>query len=69
MIGKELWDFIANEEGYCMKLIDLIDEIMKNEPVKFSKELENKRLLLIEDWENKFGSGKESVDLVLTKYL
>ena len=69
MIGKELWDFIANEKGYCIKLIDLIDEIARSIHFKFSEELERKRQLLIEEWENNFGKGKESIDLVLKKYL
>ncbi|MGD0342985.1 MAG: TdeIII family type II restriction endonuclease [Bacteroidales bacterium] len=69
LIGKELWDFIADENGYCHKVLNLIDEIMKEEPTKFSDELENKRNLLITDWENKFGKGKNSIDFVLQKYL
>ncbi len=68
-IGKELWDFIADEKGYCIKLLDLIDEITKSSHFKFSQELEEKKKLLIKDWENKFGVGKESVDLVLNKYI
>ncbi len=69
MIGKELWDFIAGEKGYCDKLLDLIDEIMKEEPTKFSDEIDNKRKSLIIDWEKKFGIGRDSIDLVLQKYL
>jgi hypothetical protein len=69
MIGKELWDFIAGETGYCERLLNLIDEIMKEEPTKFSDEIEIKRKALIIDWENKFGIGKNSIDLVLHKYL
>jgi hypothetical protein len=69
MIGKELWDFIANENDYSTKLIDLIDNITINLKFNFSEELEIKKLLLIEEWENDFGQGKESVDLVLQKYL
>jgi len=68
-IGQELWDFIANEDGYCVKLIDWIDEIMKNEPTKFSEELEKKRISLIKNWEENFGTGKESIEKVLSKYL
>ncbi len=68
-VGKELWDFIADENGYCIKLLDLIDEITKSSHFKFSKELEEKRLLLIKDWETKFGKGKKSVDFVLQKYI
>ena len=68
-IGKELWDFIADEQGYCMKLLDLIDEITKNSHFNFSKELEEKKLLLIKDWENKFGKGEESVKMVLSRYI
>ncbi|MBZ0198599.1 MAG: TdeIII family type II restriction endonuclease, partial [Ignavibacteriaceae bacterium] len=69
MIGKELWDFIAGEIGYCDKLLNLIDDIMKEEPTKFSDEIENKRQSLIIDWERSFGIGKNSIDLVLQKYL
>lgn len=68
-IGKELWDFIANEEGYCVKLLDLIDEISSSFHIRFSDELENKREKLIIEWEELFGKGKESVDYVLKKYL
>lgn len=69
MIGRELWDFIASEKGYCQKILDLIDEIMKLEPTKFSEELEIKRNLLIEEWETKFGIGKESINDVLNNYI
>ena len=69
MIGRELWDFIASEEGYCQKVLNWIDEIMNLEPTKFSDELEKKRALLIEDWEQKFGTGRESIETVLKKYL
>lgn len=69
MVGRELWDFIADENGYCQKVLNWIDDIMKEEPTKFSEEIDNKRRALIEDWENKFGKGKSSIDLVLQKYL
>ena len=68
-VGKELWDFIANETGYCMKLLDLIDNITSNSHFKFSKELEEKKIILIKDWEKKYGLGKASIDLVLKKYI
>ncbi len=68
-IGKELWDFIASENGYCIKLLNLIDEITKSSQFKFSQKLEEKKELLIKDWEMKFGKGKQSVDLVLNKYI
>ena len=34
-----------------------------------SHELEEKKKLLIEDWEKKFGKGKKSIDIVLNKYI
>ncbi len=68
-VGKELWDFIANENGYCIKLLELINDITINSHFKFSYELENKKKLLIKDWENKYGKGKKSVDFVLSKYI
>ncbi len=43
MIGRELWDFIASENGYCHKVLKWIDEIMTYEPTKFSDELEKKK--------------------------
>ncbi|MBM2815975.1 MAG: hypothetical protein HW421_2737 [Ignavibacteria bacterium] len=69
LIGKELWDFIADENGYCQKVLGMIDDIMKEEPTKFSNEIENKRQFLFYDWEQKFGTGKKSIDMVLQKYL
>lgn len=68
-IGRDLWDFIADEEGHCQKMLDLIDEIMSQEPVKFSDELEAKRLLLFDEWKEKFGEGRESIEKVLDNYL
>ena len=66
---KDVGDFIASEKGYCQKVLNWIDELMNQEPIKFSEELENKRKLLITDWENKFGVGKESIGKVLKSYL
>ncbi|PIP54707.1 MAG: hypothetical protein COX07_03820 [Bacteroidetes bacterium CG23_combo_of_CG06-09_8_20_14_all_32_9] len=69
LIGKELWDFIADENGYCQKVLNWIDIIMKNEPTKFSDELELKKKLLIKDWEKKYGTGRQSIEKVLLNYL
>ena len=69
LIGRELWDFIADENGHCQKILDLIDVVMKNEPTKFSDELEKKLFLLIEGWEIKYGQGKQSIEKVLQNYL
>lgn len=68
-IGKELWDFIANEDGYCIKLLDLIDEISSSFNIKFSDQLETKRKILILEWEKLFGTDKSSINFVLNKYL
>jgi hypothetical protein len=68
-IGKELWDFISNENGYCVKLLDLFDEISSSFHIRFSEELENKRSKLISEWEVIFGKGKKSIDFVLNKYI
>ena len=69
MVGRELWDFIASEDGYCQKMLNWIDEIMNLEPTKFSEELEKKKRLLINDWEDKFGTGRSSIEKVLENYL
>ncbi len=69
LIGKELWDFIAEEEGYCKKILDWIDKVMKLYPTSFSDILEEKKLSLIKDWENTWGTGKKSIDMVLQNYL
>ena len=69
LIGKELWDFIAKEVGYCKKVLDWIADVMKLEPADFSTTLEAKRMSLIKDWENTWGTGKESIDKVLKNYL
>lgn len=69
LIGKKFWDFIAKEEGYCKKILDWINEVMKLQPVNFSYTLENKKFLLIKEWEDKWGIGKESIEKVLENYL
>lgn len=69
LIGKKLWDFIADENGYCQKVLNWIDDIMRNEPTKFSDELELKKQLLIKDWEDKYGIGRASIEKVLLNYL
>ena len=61
--------FIANENGNCRKILDWIDDIMKDEPTKFSIEIEKKRRMLISDWEINYGKGKNSIVFVLQKYL
>jgi len=42
---------------------------MKLQPTNFSDTLEKKKLSLIKDWENTWGTGKESIDKVLENYL
>ena len=69
LIGREFWDFIARETGYCQKTLDWINDVMILEPVKFSKILEGKRLLLIDEWEKTLGTGKFSIEKVLGNYL
>jgi len=69
LIGKQFWDFIAKEEGYCKKILDLINDVMKLQPTKFSEILENKKLSLIRDWENTWGVGEKSINRVLENYL
>ncbi|MBU1626054.1 hypothetical protein KKB18_01675 [bacterium] len=69
LIGKKFWDFIAKEEGYCMKILDWINEVMRLQPTNFSATLEKKKLSLIKDWEKRWGTGKKSIDKVLENYL
>lgn len=69
LIGKQLWDFIAKEEGYCKKILDWINEVMELQPTDFSDTLEKKKLSLVKDWENTWGTGKESIDKILETYL
>jgi hypothetical protein len=69
MIGKELWDFIAEETGYYEKILGWIDEIANFEPIKFSNEIDKKRNLLIMEWEQQYSTGKKSIDKVLENFL
>jgi len=69
LIGEKFWDFIAKEAGYCKRILDWINDVMKLQPTKFSETLENKKLSLIRDWENNWGSGIESINKVLENYL
>ncbi|MDI6766250.1 MAG: PmeII family type II restriction endonuclease [Bacteroidota bacterium] len=69
LIGRELWDFFAEEIGYCKKMLDWISSVMTNEPAKFSEILEKKRLLLINVWEQKYGIGLPSIEKILENYI
>ena len=69
LIGKELWDFIAREAGYCKQVLDWIGEVMQLEPADFSTVLEDKKQSLIEDWETQWGTGITSINKILEKYL
>jgi len=69
LIGREFWDFIAEEAGYCQKILDWINEVMALEPIKFSTLLDEKRIVLINEWEKTLGTGKSSIDKVLENYL
>jgi hypothetical protein len=69
MIGKELWDFIAEETGYYEKILEWVSEIANVEPIKFSQELEKKRNSLVIDWEKQYSTGKQSIDRVLQNFL
>ena len=42
---------------------------MKLHPTNLSDTLEEKKIYLMKDWENTWGTGKESIDKVLKNYL
>ncbi len=69
LIGREFWDFIAEEAGYCQKILDWINEVMALEPIKFSTLLDEKRIVLINESEKTLGTGKSSIDKILENYL
>jgi hypothetical protein len=68
LVGHELWDFVANEKGYTEKVLEWASTGM---PINtdFSTLLESKRISIVEDWENKYGTGLESIKKVLKRYL
>ncbi|MCF7886000.1 MAG: TdeIII family type II restriction endonuclease [Candidatus Marinimicrobia bacterium] len=69
LIGRELWNFIADENGYCQKVLNWIDITMQSNPTQFSDELEEKKESLIQDWEQNWGKGRESIEIVLDNFI
>ncbi len=68
LVGHELWDFVAQEKGYTAKVLDWASAGMPQN-TDFSTLLENKRLTIVSDWEAKYGTGLESIEKVLKRYL
>ncbi|MFN7926648.1 MAG: PmeII family type II restriction endonuclease [Blastocatellia bacterium] len=68
LVGHELWDFVAQEQGYTAKVLGWASAGMPQN-TDFSVLLENKRLSIVKDWETKYGTGLESIKRVLKRYL
>ncbi|HZT57814.1 MAG TPA: PmeII family type II restriction endonuclease [Pyrinomonadaceae bacterium] len=68
LMGRRLWDFIADEKGYTEKVLEWAAVGMR-ENIHFSELLENKRAALIQNWEEKYGTGVDSIKVVLEQYL
>lgn len=68
LVGHELWDFVAQEKGYTAKVLEWASAGMPQN-TDFSALLENKRLSIVKDWEAKYGTGLESIEKVLNRYL
>ena len=68
LVGHELWDFVGNEKGYTEKVLEWASSGMPSN-TNFSALLENKRLSLVQDWEQKYGIGVQSIKKVLKRYL
>lgn len=68
LVGHELWDFVAQEKGYTAKVLEWASAGMPQN-TDFSSLLEDKRLSIVSDWEAKYGTGLESIEKVLNRYL
>ncbi len=68
LIGRNLWDFIAEEKGYTERVLEWAS-VGLPENINFSTLLEDKRSALIKAWEEKYGVGVESIRKVLQQYL
>lgn len=68
LVGHELWDFVADEKGYTAKVLEWASAGMPSN-TDFNDLLEKKRQTIIEYWETKYGTGPQSIDKVLKRYL
>ncbi len=68
-VGEEFWDWIAEEEGFFKKLVDLIEYSGSKQLQKsFSDLYDDKYEDLLIKWQEVYGEGKASVDRFVTLY-
>lgn len=68
LIGRELWDFIAEEEAYHKRIFSILDSSSASITTKtFSEHLTNQLITLVGEWKDKYGN--KSTDEVFENYL
>lgn len=67
LIGRELWDYVANEKNYHKKILSMITVANKNSKKSFSSLLENAIKRISNEWDTKF-AGK-SIDKIAENFL
>lgn len=68
LMGQDLWDFVADEKGYTQKALEWASAGMPNN-TDFGTLLDKKEQALLVDWERKYGTGRDSIEKVLQRYL
>ncbi len=68
LMGRDLWDFVADEKGYTQKILEWASAGMPNN-TDFGTLLDTKEAALREDREAKYGTGRQSIEKVLQRYL
>ena len=67
LMGRDLWDFVADQKGYALKVMEWAASGMPNN-TDFGSLLESKERAMLSDWESKYGTGRASIDAVLDRY-
>ena len=68
LIGRDLWDFVADEKGYTEKVLQWAAKGMPGN-TDFGAILEAKEKLIAKEWEAKYGTGIASIEKALERYV
>lgn len=68
LVGRGLWDFISEERDFHRQLFEVLDQSSRKITLKtFSEHLKDQLVILVTEWELKFGD--KTVDQVYENYL
>jgi len=71
LVGKELWDFVSNENDYHKKVLKWIDDISSKvlHGNSIEQEIEKAIVRIIKEFESKYGKGEAGVQNFINKIL